>query len=588
MKKILSLLLLISLIFTACKKEDEQVIISTPYNNVSGFYTNPFKLILTNNDDYKIHYTLDGSNPTIKSDVFHDYLLIRGCESYDSLSFIRTSNTSWTPPANRKYIAHATSYLIMKYILTSYDYSELISSKFSRWLFPYKQDQATIVRYTSFDHKNQQTETKTLSFFINKKENLSHKNNVIITKYKLPVISISTDKNNLFDHDKGLLVPGIHFNAEKRYSGNFFMKGRLFEREVFCQYFNDQGELNTEFTIGMRTHGGVTRENSQKSLRFYARDQYGNPNVELPLISKHKINRFILESMRESGGGQALIEDIVAQDIVKGIGLEQQNFHPVIVFINGEYWGLHTLRERIDENYLAYKFNTHKDSFDVIDGSPPNYDIINGNNLEYIKLLDFIKENDLSKNDNYNFVTNKIDVNNFINYYSVQLFFANRDWPMHNLKLWKKKNNGKWRFFLYDLDGGFSYTALDGIVKDHKINMFDRLLNQKKCEDCINSTESTLLFRNLSKNPQFKKQFKKQYQEIIDLYMHSDRTMFLTDSIMDIYDVNMQDHINRWGFPFTKNHWENDVESNIKNFLRNRKSYTLRNLDKYMKNESDH
>ena len=118
--------------------------------------------------------------------------------------------------------------------------------------------------------------------------------------------------------------------------------------------------------------------------------------------------------------------------------------------------------------------------------------------------------------------------------------------------------------------------------------MFDRLLNQKKCEDCVNSAESTLLFRKLSKNPQFKKQFKKQYQEIIDLYMNSDRTIFLTDSIMEIYDINMQDHINRWGFPFTKNHWDNDIESNIKDFLRNRKNYTLRNLDKYMKNESDH
>ena len=328
--------------------------------------------------------------------------------------------------------------------------------------------------------------------------------------------------------------------------------------------------------------------NSQKSLRFYARDKYGKPNVELPLISKNKINRFILESMRESGGGQALIEDIVAQEIVKGIGLEQQNFHPVIVFINGEYWGLYSLKERIDENYLAYKFNTHKDSFDIIDGAPPYYEIINGNNADYIKLLDYIKNNDLTENEHYNFISNKIDINNLINYYSVQFFFANHDWPLHNLKLWRKRNDGKWRFLLYDLDGGFSYTGLDGIIKDYKINMFDRLLNKQNCEGCINSPESTLLFRSLSRNTQFKKQFKKHYKEIVNLYMHSDRTIFLTDSIMGIYDVNMQDHINRWGFPFTKNHWQNDVESNIKDFLRNRESHTLRNLDKYMQKESNY
>ena len=118
----------------------------------------------------------------------------------------------------------------------------------------------------------------------------------------------------------------------------------------------------------MRIHGGITRRNPQKSLKFYARKEYGNTKINFPFLSEKGVNRFILESMQESGGGQALIEDIVAQEIVKEIGLEQQTFQAVIVFINGEYWGLHTIRDKIDENYLSYKFNLHKDSFDIIDG----------------------------------------------------------------------------------------------------------------------------------------------------------------------------------------------------------------------------
>ena len=102
-------------------------------NNISGFYSEPFKLILTSDNSHKIHYTLDGSNPTIKSKVFHDYLLIKGSESYDSLSFIKTSNIDWRPPANRNYIAHAISYILMKYILKDTDYSQLISSKLLRF-----------------------------------------------------------------------------------------------------------------------------------------------------------------------------------------------------------------------------------------------------------------------------------------------------------------------------------------------------------------------------------------------------------------------------------------------------------------------
>jgi len=496
MNKLLISLFFFLCFFTNCKKENEKIIISTTQNNISGFYSEPFKLILSYDNNHKIYYTLDGSKPTIKSKVFKDYLLIEGSESYDSLSFITTSNYDWSPPANRKIIAQAAYYLFLMPIevfnmTTRSDYNKLISSKFSRWLFPYKQDQATIVRYAGFKDDLKQTKTKTLSFFINKMGDIhkhilyNKKDTVVSTKYKMPIISLSTNKSSLFDHEKGLFVSGVHFNINKENSGNFFKKGKIFEREVFFQYFNTQGELNFECNIGMRIHGGVTRKYSQKSLRFYARNKYGKSAVNLPSISKNRVNRFILEGMKESGGGGALIEDIVAQELVKDIGLEQQNFHPVVVFINGEYWGLHTLRERIDENYLANKFNTHKDSFDIIDGKPPYYKIINGNNSDYIKLLDFIKENDLTDNENYNFISNRIDISNFINYYSVQLFFANLDWPIHNLKLWKKKNNGKWRFLLYDLDGGFSYANSEDTINDYKINMFDRVLNDQNLTSCI-------------------------------------------------------------------------------------------------------
>lgn len=285
--------------------------------------------------------------------------------------------------------------------------------------------------------------------------------------------------------------------------------------------------------------------------------------------------------MQESGGGQALIEDVVAQEIVKKIGLEQQNFQAVIVFINGEYWGLHTIRDRIDENYLSYKFNLHKDSFDIIDGNPstyPAYETIHGENSDYIDLISFIKENDLSVNNNYSHITSKIDVDNFIDYYSVEIFFANNDWPIHNTKIWRKKN-GKWRFLLYDLDGGFTSNN-----RDHTLDMFSRLSNEENCGACGNTPNATLLFRSLMKNTKFNQKFNARYNEIIRQYMNSDRTLAIVDSITEIYHTNMQDHINRWRYPWSlKHHWERDIENNIKEFLKNREDYTLRNLDNYIK-----
>ena len=552
---------------------NKEVIVSS---HKSGFYLKPFKLSLTTNNKYTIHYTVDGSNPSNRSTIFKNSLMITGKESYDSLSFIDTTipdsiaNFGWREPIG-------------------------------------KQDKATIVKYAAFQNGSAVTDITTLSFFVgnnwyytvfpntNKNKILNKinskrvtrvflKDSITNTKYKLPLISISTHKRNLYSQDKGLFIAGdALLNAI--HSGNYFERGFDSEREVYFQYFNQEGKLSFELDLGMRIHGGITRRNPQKSLKFYARKEYGEVSINLPFLAEKRVNRFILESMQESGGGQALIEDVVAQEIVKNIGLEQQNFQAVIVFINGEYWGLHTIRDRLDENYLAYKFNLNKDSFDIIDGhSLEGYPEIYGDNTDYLKILDFIKNNDINEQKNYNYINSKIDLDNFIDYYSVEIFFANHDWPIHNIKMWKKKNNGKWRFILYDLDGGFT-----GVGGDHTLNMFERLSNEVDCGSCGNSPDATLLFRSLMENEQFRKKFSSRYKEIIEKYMSPERTLTVVDSIANIYQINMQSHINRWRYPWSlKNHWKRDVENNIKDFLRNRENSTLLNLNNYLqKNASN-
>ena len=573
-RKYLPYLVLLSFIaFLIIFNNKETIIVSS---HESGFYLKPFKLVLTTHNKYTIHYTLDGSNPTNKSEIFQNHQLITGKESYDSLSFINTT------------IADS---------IANFGWREPIG-----W-----QDKATIVKCAAFQNGSAVTDIATLSFFVgnnwyytifpntNKNKILNKINSKLVnkiflkdsvtnTKYKLPIISISTDKRNLYRHEKGLFVAGNNFNPDEIHSGNYHMRGKNWERKVFIQYFNRNGVLEFEQNIGMRIHGGIARRNPQKSLRFYARSEYGESEINLPLLAEKGVNRFILESMQESGGGQALIEDVVAQELVKEIGLEQQNFQAVIVFINGEYWGLHTIRDRIDENYLAYKFNVHKDSFDIIDGNPSiAYEIINGNNSGFLDLLAFIKENDLSITKNYNYTISKLDIDNFIDYYSVEIFFANHDWPIHNAKLWKKKNNGKWRWILYDIDGGFTSNN-----RDHTLDMFSRLSNEENCGSCGNSADATFLFRNLIKNKEFRQKFKNRYKEIIRQYMGPERTLAIVDSIAEIYKTNMTPHINRWRYPWSlKHHWQRDIENNIKEFLRNREAHTLQNLNKYLK-EDEH
>jgi hypothetical protein len=164
----------------------------------------------------------------------------------------------------------------------------------------------------------------------------------------------------------------------------------------------------------------------------------------------------------------------------------------------------------------------------------------------------------------------------------VEIFFANRDWPVQNIKMWKRKN-GKWRFLLYDLDGGFSHKSKKDKEEDHLFDMFTYLLNKEDYSGCLNPPKSTLLFRGLSANPSFKKKFENRYKEIVNLYMDTLETILIVDSIARIYAPYMEEHIQRWGFPTSVQHqWKRDIKTHIKYFLQNREEYPLNNLKDYM------
>ncbi len=519
-------------------------------NEESGIYHDSLSLILEHdhslNNKCNIRYTTDCSDPVLNSSIYSGNLLINKLPNTARLSFIKT-----TAP-------------------------DSISKFPEKWIPPIgNQSKAIVIKYAAFINDKISSKVYTKTFF--KKDSLN------LINYQIPVISISTDINNLFSQNIGLFVAGDKFEIDDKHSGNFFERGKEFERKVFFQYFDKNMNLEFETYLGMRIHGGVSRRFPQKSLKFYKRKEYNSTKINLPFLSEKRVKRFILEGMQESGGGRALIEDIVGQNIVRDLDFEQQSSTPVIVFINGEYWGLYTLRDRLDEHYLSYKYNLHKDSFDIVDGhARKNFPVIYGDNSDMLELLDFIDNNDLSISKNYEYVVKRLDINNIIDYYSVQIFFANLDWPIQNIKFWKKRSNGKWRVFMYDLDGGFRHKSPKDIEEDYLKDMFTYLLNDINCKSCNNPPKSTLLFRGLSQNDHFRNKFASRYKYIINNFMDAKKTLPIVDSISSVYDPYINEHIRRWGFPKSKKYWELHIDSHIKQFLLNREKATLKNLNKYL------
>ncbi len=152
-------------------------------------------------------------------------------------------------------------------------------------------DKATILRCASFHNGIRTSEIYTKSFFVG---------DDITEKYSIPVISLVTEGDNLFDFERGAYIPGVHYSTNApRYTGNYFKKTNEWEKPVHIEYFESEGLLGFSQDAGLKIHGGKTRTASQKSLKLFAREVYGKRHFNynlFPATELSSYDRFILRT----------------------------------------------------------------------------------------------------------------------------------------------------------------------------------------------------------------------------------------------------------------------------------------------------
>ena len=256
--------------------------------------------------------------------------------------------------------------------------------------------------------------------------------------HELPIVTLVTDPQNIFDEVSGI------------YTDPNFLED--LETEIHFSFYEPTGELGIAMDAGVKIYGGYSRKLPQKSMAIYARGRYGYSELEYPLFPSLDYQSFQSIVLRNTGNDwlRANMRDVVATSLMDGSGLETQAFRPAAVYLNGEYWGFYNIREKISEHFLDDKINVKKSKINLLelDG-----DVIQGSNEHYFDLIEFITNNSLDSAENFNFISNEIDIENLIAYQVAQIYFDNRDWPMANIKFWNSPDT-KWRWILYDTDFG--------------------------------------------------------------------------------------------------------------------------------------
>ncbi|MDF1697855.1 MAG: CotH kinase family protein [Saprospiraceae bacterium] len=499
------------------------------FSHEKGFYASPFNLTIASSLNQDIFYTTNGSEPTPNDLLYTTPISLSDKSSEPNI----ISEIPTTPP------------------------QDLISNP--AWQSPgYLVDKAHILRFASYKNGIKNSPTYSKTYLI--KEDVHQ-------KYDLPVISLLTDPENFFDPEHGIYIPGNSYDSENpEWTGNYFIDEIESERPIHITYFENDGTIGFSQDCGARIHGGKTRHASQKSLKLYARKGYGEKYFKYPLMPQNGVNkykRFLLQTTMAAWGGETVIKDILAHDIARDLDFEKMDHQPVVVFLNGEYWGIHHIRDRIDEEYLSYTTGLDLDSLEV--------DRIG--NTHFRALTNYFKEHLPIDDEELDYIATQMEIPAFIDYQIAEMFLKNYDWPANNSMHWRpKKSNGKWRWIFFDIDGGFN---------DYEYNMFEHNTNIDSTISWPNDPRSTFYFRTLIENETFANLFLDRYKSLLENEFQSSKTKEKLLKLIDQYEFEMPNHIKRWHFPSSMNTWLTDIQEDLVEFLEKRPCVVVENIKSF-------
>ena len=377
-------------------------------------------------------------------------------------------------------------------------------------------------------------------------------------RYPFPVVALAGPTDSLFSPERGIYVPGNSSAADNLiWTGNYFNKGTDWERAVNFEYFEDgQPILNQQ--IGLRIHGGKTRGAAQKSLRLYARREYGQRSFDHAFFGddgQADYRRLLLRSTLGSWTG-SIITDAFAHQAVRDLNVDIQEYRPVIMFLNGEYWGVHELREHVGRHQTAMTYGLDDDDVsiyasygDLTDGSYP------GDQDEFIHLRDdYLTQNDITDPAVYDYVKQRIDVDNLIDYWLAEVYFNNKDWPGNNAKMWRSPAyDDRFRWLFFDLDAGMGEREIEN-------NLLAKLLNDTP-------GWSTTLVRTLLRNAAFREQFLYRARVLLKETFNPERLVPLVGQLVDEYAPAMEEHLARYPGYHSVASWKDNVYHHVTRFV---------------------
>ena len=543
------------------------------FSHPSGYYNEPFLLSLsTETAGTTIIYTVDGSEPDIENLSGTSYQYVN--------QYPQNPDQTLGPFLSQSFVSYSFSSPIEIYDRSSEPNKiSSISTTFnnSTWYLSSALNKKAVVVRAKVFKDGLSSKTNTFTYFVSGTSAFDH---------SLPVVSISLSEDGLFDYYKGIMVAGEDFVTWREQNpnliahggrpANYGRRGGKTEQPASLQLFVDK-ELVLNQNMGLRLHGGFSRQPANKSFRLYARSDYDEKNTfAYPIFENSDFNSFKRLLLRNSGNDRDLtfFRDAFMQESVSHLSFETQAYQPAVVYLNGEYWGMANFRERYDRHFLERKFGIGEIDLDLLENDAM---VEEGENTHYLSMRSFISSSDLSIKENFDYVNTQMDIDNFLDYHVAQIYFNNNDWPQNNVRYFRKRTSeyipeappgqdGRWRWMMFDTDVGF---GLNGTFTSNNLVHATNPTGSKSW--------SSLILRRLLMNEGFKHEFINKFADLINTAMLPGRLHSIIDEMSSKIASEVPAHRLRWT---SLSNWESNIDV-MKEFAVNRPQNQISHLLDY-------
>ena len=389
------------------------------------------------------------------------------------------------------------------------------------------------------------------------------------SNYTLPIISIVGDKKYFTDPKIGIDCDGDGTNGKvASYTGGSPRNyAQEWDRPVNFSYISSDGEMLFNQDANIKISGGYTRTQQYRSFKLKASKVFDGQNrYDYPFFPQKPYNRHKTLLIRNGGNDiwrhNARFIDPALETIIQrsGIDVDVQSYVPVIEYVNGKLRGVFNMREPNNDDYAYANWGYDDEEIDAFE----NLTIKNGDDEAIKRIFELGKK--INNEGAYEELQTLLDIDEFTNYMAVTFFLYNDDWPDNNMKAYRSRNDGRYRFISFDLDYAFKGCWSDS--ENNPFTNFARFKNDSAPRTSYNK-DIVNLFLNLLNNTDYRQKFITTFclmgGSVFEPSIASDIVNELLDKVKPMCQLMKQQYIN-------DGHDPDRAASTIKNSLSGRAS----------------